>query len=99
MNKKSFFLTLFAILAFFLPRSAAPCQPADQPQAGHDSQQTNLFVPRPRLVGQRGANEKVPLPGDGDLPEAASALPLLSAIGAGALLGGLLSVRSTRRSR
>jgi len=33
---------------------------------------------------------------DGSLPQSASALPLLSAVGAGALLGGLLSARRTR---
>jgi hypothetical protein len=94
-----FVLKFFAVFAFLLPCAAAPTHPAAQAQPSQDPQKTNMFVPRPRLVGQRGAAEKAQLPGDGNLPEAASALPLISAIGAGALLGGLLSARRTHRDK
>ena len=59
----------------------------------------------PALPAQSTATEKQAynaerrLPGDGNLPEASSALPLLSTIGAGALLGGLLSAGRTRTKR
>jgi len=101
MNKTPpfFALKFFAIFAFLLPCAAAPTQPAAQAQAIQNPQKINTFVPHPRLVGQRGAGERAQLPGDGNLPEAASALPLLSAIGAGALLGGLLSARRTHHDK
>lgn len=92
-------LKFFAVIAFFLVCAAALTQAFCQSQTGKSSQSTQAVVPRSRLAAQRGANEKVQLPGDGNLPEAASALPLLSVIGAGALLGGLLSARRTRREK
>jgi hypothetical protein len=59
------------------------------------------IVPRTSFSGQSGngpsgAPENGRLAQDGNLPEAASALPLLSIIGAGMLIGGLLSARKTR---
>jgi hypothetical protein len=59
------------------------------------------IVPRATFSGQSGngpsgAPENGRLAQDGNLPEAASALPLLSIIGAGMLIGGLLSARKTR---
>jgi hypothetical protein len=59
------------------------------------------IVPRASFSGQSGngpsgAPENGRLAQDGNLPEAASALPLLSIIGAGMLIGGLLSARKTR---
>jgi hypothetical protein len=54
------------------------------------------IVPRAALNGPSGAPENGRLAQDGNLPEAASALPLLSVIGAGMLIGGLLSARKTR---
>jgi hypothetical protein len=49
--------------------------------------------------GPIGAPENGRLAQDGNLPEAASALPLLSIIGAGVLIGGLFSARKTRRRK
>ncbi len=46
-----------------------------------------------------GAPDNGRLAQDGNLPEAASALPLLSVIGAGVLIGGLFSARQTRRAK
>jgi hypothetical protein len=54
------------------------------------------IVPRTALSGPSGAPENGRLAQDGNLPEAASSLPLLSIIGAGMLIGGLLSARKTR---
>ena len=90
-------LKLLIILAFLLPFVMAYGAPAIRQSGSPPDQKVPSYVPRPHMVGQRGANEKRQLPGDGNLPEAASALPLFSAIAAGALLGGLLSARRTRR--
>jgi len=54
------------------------------------------IVPRASLNGPTGAPDNGRLADDGNLPETASALPLLSAIGAGVLIGGLFSARRTR---
>lgn len=97
MNTGPLLIKLFAALALTTTTMTAPSQRPAHQDATPETQKNGAFVLRPHLVGQRGANEAIPLPGDGNLPEAASALPLLSAIGAGALLGGLLSARRAKR--
>jgi hypothetical protein len=94
MDMRPLLLKFIVVFALFQPGMALPIPP-NTPQT-RVSQPTPTVVPRPHLVGQRGADKK-DLPGNGELPEAAGTLPLLSAIGAGALLGGLLSTRRTRR--
>lgn len=102
MQRKPLLAILFAGLALHLPCAAANSatqgnNPTQQARAARILQQsTPVVVPRRPLTGLTGAPNDGGLPGDGNLPEAASALPLLSIIGAGALLGGLLSARRTR---
>lgn len=93
MNTRLLVFRYFSVLVLIL-WAIVSASFAQQPPS-HDPRKDGAYVVRPHLVGQTGAKAK--LPGDGNLPEAASALPLLSAIGAGALLGGLLSARRTRR--
>ena len=100
MKRKPLLAILFAGLALYLPCAAAiRATQARNPVQAHAAstlqQSTASVVPRRPLRGSTGAPGGR-LPDDGNLPEAASALPLLSAIGAGALLGGLLSARRTR---
>lgn len=56
-------------------------------------------VSKASLNRPSGAPDNGRLAQDGNLPEAASALPLLSIIGAGVLIGGLFSARKTRRAK
>jgi hypothetical protein len=95
MDMRPLLLKFIVFFALFQPGLALPIPPITSPSRA--SQAPPIVVPRPHLVGQRGANDKKDLPANGELPEAAGTLPLLSAIGAGALLGGLLSTRRTRR--
>jgi len=87
MTKKPLLSTVFVLLVFCLPAAAAPDK-ANAPN--HSASQP---------ASQAAASGKKTLPGDGNLPQSASALPLLSAVGAGALLGGLLSARRTRSDK
>jgi hypothetical protein len=98
MNRRLLVSTLLLVLAFLVPGVATPGELALQQVTANDASKTGMFVPRPQMIGQQGANEKFKLTDDEtNLPEAASALPLLSAIGAGALIGGFLSARRTRK--
>lgn len=104
MKRKPLLAILFAGLALYLPCAAAiRATQARNPVQAHAAstlqQSTASVVPRRPLMGSTGAPDGGRLPDDGNLPEAASALPLLSAIGAGALLGGLLSARRTRTEK
>jgi len=70
-------------------------------QGTHTETASVNIAPRASFSGQSGngrsgARENGRLAQDGNLPEAASALPLLSIIGAGVLIGGLFSARKTR---
>ncbi|PYP89448.1 MAG: hypothetical protein DMG65_13430 [Candidatus Angelobacter sp. Gp1-AA117] len=56
------------------------------------AQTANSGTATPAAVQQKSAQMA-------NLPETASALPLISAIGAGVLLGGLVSARRTRSQR
>jgi len=85
MSKKPVLKIFFAALMFCLPLATAQTATKDRPQT--DSQ---------AVAAQKAPSPNTSLPADGNLPESASALPLLSTIGAGALLGGLLSARRTR---
>jgi hypothetical protein len=105
MKRKPLLIVLFVGLALHLPCAAVSSatqgnNPIQQARAASTLQQsTPAVVPRHPFKGSTGAPDDGRLPGDGNLPEAASALPLLSAIGAGALLGGLLSARRTRSEK
>jgi hypothetical protein len=105
MKRKPLLATLFAGLALYLPCAGAigATQGRNAVQQIHPAsalqQSTPSVVPRRHLRGATGAPDDGRLPDDGYLPESASALPLLSAIGAGALLGGLLSARRTRSEK
>jgi LPXTG-motif cell wall-anchored protein len=75
-------LGFFAALAFQLPCAAGtPAQPAAQAHAHVIHAQAATLVSSSQ---------------DENLPETGSALPLLSTIGAGVLLGGLVSAKRTR---
>ena len=101
MKKKPLLITFFAGLALHLPCAAASNathgkDPVRQAHGVSVLQQSAAAVSqRDPRVSTAALNHRR-LPDDGNLPESASALPLLSAIGAGALLGGLLSARRTR---
>lgn len=97
MNIRPLLLKFLAVLALIAGTVAAFSRPSTHQTARQDNEKTGTYVVRPRLVGQGVANDLPGLLEDGNLPEAASVLPLLSAIGAGALLGGLLSARRTRK--
>jgi hypothetical protein len=103
MKRKPLLVTFFAGLALCLPCAAANAAPqgktSTQNQAVSVAPESRPVVPRAHLAGLTGAPDEGRLPADGNLPESASALPLLSAIGAGALLGGLLSARRTRSGK
>lgn len=91
---------LLAGFTLALHPSAKPAQAI----TGHESQDKGTDTdlrdtasnPTPPVSTGQSAPARRRLPADGNLPEAASAFPLLSAIAAGVLLGGLASARRTR---
>jgi len=86
MTKRPLLLIFFLVLLFWLSCYVRATEKAAPPPA----------VQANAADHSRGTQR---LSDNGNLPESASALPLLSAIGAGALLGGLLSARRTRSGR
>jgi hypothetical protein len=89
-------LKFFFVCMFLLPCAAATGGVTPPQPTVREPEKPGAYVPRPHLMGRRDAKDKVALPGDGNLPEASSSLPLLSAISAGALLAGLLSTRKRK---
>lgn len=87
MTKKPLLSAFFVVLTLCLPAVAAPQKANVQNQSASQP------------ASQTAASDKKTLPADENLPQSASALPLLSAVGAGALLGGLLSARRTRSDK
>jgi len=83
MIRRALLSIFLAALAFF------PCSATAQTGNARPATATT--------AGQVSAADKSK--DDGSLPQSASALPLLSAVGAGALLGGLLSARRTRSDK
>ena len=83
MNKKPLVTIFFAAVMFCMTSADA---------------QTGTGKPNPEgsqtVAGDKASARN--LPDDRNLPQSASALPLLSTVGAGALLVGLLSARRTR---
>jgi len=82
-------------------RKKKPQQSTEPPQAALSPQPEFMaaalkIVPSASMRGPSGAPDNGRLAQDGNLPEAASALPLLSIIGAGVLIGGFFSARKTR---
>jgi hypothetical protein len=67
-------------------------------ESGLTNASFKIALPDPMNSGS-GAPDNGRLAQDGNLPESASALPLLTVIGAGVLIGGLFSARRTRRNR
>ena len=88
MTKKPLLSTFFFLLMFCLPATAVPSQNGAQAHATSQN-----------VSAQKSSSSKQTLPPDDNLPQSASALPLLSVIGAGALLGGLISARRTRSDK
>ena len=73
------------------PEQAAPANPRPQ---------SNASFPRVELVNAAYIQDRQPEKdqrGEAPLPSSASALPLLSIVGFGALVGGVVSARKTRR--
>ena len=88
MTKKPLLSVFFVVLTLGLPGVAASQKANVQ---SHSVSQA--------AGAQTAVSAKKNSPGDANLPQSASALPLLSAVGAGALLGGLLSARRTRSDK
>ncbi len=74
-----------------------PQQPSTQPQQQAQPQQQS---PRAELVAPSLKKASLPLPDSGkggELPSAAGELPMLSMVGFGVLIGGVISAMRTRR--
>jgi hypothetical protein len=75
--------------------------PPDQAAPGSPRPQSKLEFPKAELVNaayvQTRQPEQGPTEEDAPLPSSASSLPLLSIVGFGALIGGVVSARKTHR--
>jgi hypothetical protein len=88
LKRKSLLFFIF-IAMMSLPLLPVPQPPVAMQNSAESIQNASLkIVPSASMRGPSGALDNGRLAQDGNLPEAASALPLLSVIGAGMLIGG-----------
>jgi hypothetical protein len=79
-----------------LPAAGNQSQPGQQPKGQSTPQQQPSQQPRAELQPPSLYKASLPLPSD-ELPSAAGELPLLSMVGFGVLVGGVVSAMRTRR--